>query len=290
LPILCAALVGFPLLTSNSSQAALIAEYSFDAPGTIVPDNIPADPNFDMTVQPNGSGFDHANLFGTSRAGTLLGGAGRATEPVEPTSEDNNYAFWVPKNIIADEPAWTVLMWVNRHDLENRDMFFYVGTGDGFGGTGGETYVFGETDGQLGLHNYLGTSNFDANVTGGTLVPGRWHHVGLVRAGASLSLYLDGSHLGTADNVNLTSFENAANSVLVFGAAKWMRLASQRTRVLDGLIDQIEIYDHALSQPEIEERYRAFVPEPNTMMLFTLGGLGLCSWPVPLWRRLRNVR
>jgi hypothetical protein len=113
--------------------------------------------------------------------------------------------------------------------------------------------------------------------------------VGLIRAGDSLSLYLDGSHLGTADNVNLTSFENAANSVLAFGAAKWMRLASQRTRVLDGLIDQIEIYDHALSQPEIEGRYRAFVPEPSTTLLFTLIALGLCSWPAPLWRRIADV-
>jgi hypothetical protein len=51
-----------------------------------------------------------------------------------------------------------------------------------------------------------------------------------------------------------------------------MAQAYQRTRVLDGLIDQIEVYDQALTTTEIGSRYQAFaVPEPSTAMMIITG-------------------
>jgi hypothetical protein len=163
-------------------------------------------------------------------------------------------------------------MWVNRHDLENADFLFYVGTGDGFSGTGAELYMFGNSSGQLAVQNY-GNSTLDADVAGGSMTAGRWHHVGLVRNGSSLDLYLDGSLVGSDSAVSIQAFNSSANSVAIFGAAKWMRLDFMRTRVLDGLIDQIEIFNHAMSSAEVNARYAAVVPEQSAGILLVISNV-----------------
>ena len=117
------------------------------------------------------------------------------------------------------------------------------------------------------------------------MTPHTWHQLGLVRHGTEFQLYLDGSLLGTDSSVAVNSFAEPTNTVVVFGAAKWMRLPNMRTRVFDGLVDQIEIYGENLSASEIEARYLAFaapaVPEPNSLLLAVVA---VCCG----WRRLRR--
>ena len=138
------------LLTDPSLvRAGLIAQYDFIPSGNVVSDSAPASPNFGLVAEQNGTGFTNANAFGASAIGTNLGTAGLVSEPVEPTSQEYNYGFMVSKEIIRSLPSWSVLMWVNRRDLENIDFLFYIGTGDGFSGTGAETYIWGSPSGVL---------------------------------------------------------------------------------------------------------------------------------------------
>ncbi len=178
-------------------KATIIAEYNFLNDGNHIHDLAPASPNYDLDAQPNGTGFASANLYGTTPIGTRLGQAGLMTEPTEPTSQDNNYGFWAPKTLISSLPNWTVLLWFNRQDFANVDMLFYVGAGDGFSGTGAETYVFGTAAGSLAAQNYRDNSTIDWNANGGSIAPLGWHQAGIVRNGSSMSLYLDGSLLNT---------------------------------------------------------------------------------------------
>ena len=77
--------------------------------------------------------------------------------------------------------------------------------------------------------------------------------------------------MDTDTSVSMNSFDKSGNSVIVFGAAKWMRKDHHRLRVHDGLLDQIEIYDQALTESEVAARYNAFaatVPEPTSVILW----------------------
>jgi hypothetical protein len=258
------------LAITDAARATLISEYRFDNVGTTVVDSAPATPNLNMLVRPNGTSFAPASTNGTSVISDQLGLSGQMSEPVEPTTEDNEYGFWVSKTLLSSRTEWTVILWFNRNDLDNNDFLFYVGTGDGFGGTGAETYLYAPASGGLAVGNYASNSTKDMDIRGGSTAADTWYQAALTRDGSTFSLFLDGQHLGTDTSVSLNSFNSSSNSVIVFGAAKWMRLAYMRARVLDGLIDQIEVYDVALSEDAILDRYDAFaVPEPSSLVLLS---------------------
>lgn len=275
------------LLASEPTRgnAALIAHYDFVETGLTVSNLVPSASNYDISVRANSASFADANAFGSSTIGTLLGRAGLVTEPVEPTSQDNNYGFWAPKQLLMPLSDWTVLMWFNRRVTENDDFLFYVGTGDGFSGTGAEIHVFATAGGSLAGFNYPNNSVRDWSANGGQVQNGLWHQAGIVKSGSTMSLYLDGELIDSTPNVSLNAFNSTANSFIVFGAAKWMRLPGMRTRVFDGMIDQIEVYDEALATTQIVERYEAIaVPEPASSVLMGMALIGFLT----LFRRYRG--
>lgn len=55
----------------------------------------------------------------------------------------------------------------------------------------------------------------------------------------------------------------------------------------DGIIDEVAIYDSALSWEQIQLHYSAAVPEPGGLLL-AMFGLGICSAVRPRWRRRPN--
>ena len=51
-------------------------------------------------------------------------------------------------------------------------------------------------------------------------------------------------------------------------------------RPYDGLLDEVAIYDHALSAGEVSTIYTNGIPEPSSLLL-----LGLAALPALRWRR-----
>jgi hypothetical protein len=86
---------------------------------------------------------------------------------------------------------------------------------------------------------------------------GKWHHVVGVYDGARMSLYIDGA----LDVSSEASGEIGTNnwSVLI-GANEEM---AQPDRSFDGLIDDVRIYDYALSEAEIKALYGGQGPGPT---------------------------
>jgi len=263
---------------SGQPPAGLIGLYTFeDVTGGTVPDDAPAAPDAELTARPDGAGFGDADLFGSSPMGNRLGSSGRVFEP---TAGSNDFAFWLDKSAIASSPDWSVLMWVNRADLDNLDFLFYVGTSDGFSGWSAETYVLGDSSGRLVAENYRteALDSRDMYIEAGQMTARQWHQVGMVREGTSFSLFLDGDLLGTDAETDINSLDVVDNSVIVFGGLKQIYNESRRSRMLDGLLDQIEIYNVALSESEIRDRYEVMaVPEPSTFFLLCAGTLAMLA-------------
>jgi hypothetical protein len=89
--------------------------------------------------------------------------------------------------------------------------------------------------------------NLDAPVT-----PGQWYLATVVIDGTTASLYLNGSLVTTTNIVTPVRVATVGNADLIIGSTylpggKWF----------GGLIDDVRIYDYALSGPDIQALYDA---------------------------------
>jgi hypothetical protein len=271
LRLIVAAVTFFSFATH--SYGGIIGEYTFSSTEAsadplmldFVPNSTTDGPSNSVGRAIHGATYADANSFAESAIGTVLGTAGRLTPP---DSGTNNFGFWLHKGILSGLDDWSILFWANRRAETKSDFLLYIGTSDGFGGGSAETYVFATVDGTIGADNFTSASadSLDMTLSGGYMSPGQWHQIGLVRSGTSLSLYFDGQPLGTDSDVTLNSLANPANSMIVFGGIKSTSNAANRARVLDGMIDQIEIYDSALTRADLQAQFAA-VPEASTFSL-----------------------
>jgi hypothetical protein len=97
--------------------------------------------------------------------------------------------------------------------------------------------------------------------------PGEWYNVAITRSGSTYKFYVDGAQAGS-DLTDGTVIPDAS-APLTFG---WAEAVSP---YFDGRLDEIRIYDHALSQSEIAAL--AAVPEPSTLLLAGAGLAGLVA-------------
>jgi hypothetical protein len=85
------------------------------------------------------------------------------------------------------------------------------------------------------------------------LANGSWHYLAATRGGGSMSLYVDGALVATGlINGNITyattpGFDVELGAYLTLGTS----------RGLDGLIDEVTIYERALSGSEIQDIYNS---------------------------------
>ena len=77
------------------------------------------------------------------------------------------------------------------------------------------------------------------------ITDGNWHHLGFVWDGSYRILYVDGAEV--AKDVKPQSRLGSADSGLHFGAGKTLEAAG----FLSGLIDDIRIYNQALSAEDV---------------------------------------
>ena len=93
---------------------------------------------------------------------------------------------------------------------------------------------------------------------------GEWHHVAGVHNGARVSLYIDGV---TDVSINFPREIGTNNWNVFIGANEQTKTMAQHQsyRSFDGLIDDLQIYDYALTGSEIKKLYdeSKSVPDKN---------------------------
>ncbi|MGW4802219.1 LamG-like jellyroll fold domain-containing protein, partial [Nonomuraea sp. NPDC004297] len=118
------------------------------------------------------------------------------------------------------------------------------------GGTKEEVFGVG-TDGKL-RSSYQPTST--PITTAGPVNDGAWHHAVLTVAGNLQTLYLDGTVVGTLTQT-ITGTEN--RYITTIGG-------------IDGLVDEVAIYDRPLTEREVQRHHAARTAAPNKLTKVTL--------------------
>ena len=80
------------------------------------------------------------------------------------------------------------------------------------------------------------------------ITDGQWHHVGFVWDGSYRSLYVDGTEVAKDTNPITLAPLKSANGGLYIGTSKTLDTSTS----FSGLIDDVRIYDVALTPEEIE--------------------------------------
>ncbi|HZL79849.1 MAG TPA: LamG-like jellyroll fold domain-containing protein [Candidatus Limnocylindrales bacterium] len=149
----------------------------------------------------------------------------------------------------------TIECWVYLNSFISGTESFIAGYGN-FGGTGGQAYAMGVYPDQR-----LYFSQWGSGIFGPVLNTNQWYHVAVTSGGTnSITLYLNGTNVASGS----LPFDTPAGSQLFIGGVS----APFNTRQMVGLIDEVSIYNRALTPAEIQSIYNA-------------GSAGKCFTPVP---------
>ena len=133
---------------------------------------------------------------------------------------------------------WTLSAWVNPASLSQDRLAVMVGFDNGITGDG---YGFGFA----GNSTWIGTFPEVAWISSGYSVPGtnRWYHVVMLRQAGTTKFFVDGTQ---APNTSSTTPKPPSS----------FRIGSQNgIRYFNGQVDDVRIYDRALSTNEVAQLY-----------------------------------
>ncbi len=208
-----------------------------------------------------GSGTTTADASGNGNDGTLNAptwDAGKFGGALNFDGVDDFVDCGNPSILNFGMGSWTVSAWVNAPSSTNQMNVFSNG-GDY---SGGIRYMLGvsETDARkacLTLDNNVKKVQSTGSIT---VNDGQWHHIVGIRDGSSLRIYVDGFQDG--DDVALPngydlSGTSQANAYI---GAGWNYRDSVVQRFFNGVIDDVRIYNYALSSAEVRWLSGATLP------------------------------
>ena len=249
------------VLLISGMQAALVSRYTFDLGGNLGNDSV---------------GSNNGTLFGSPSVGSTFD-ADRNSNVVEFTGGATGYIY-APINLSGGE--FTISMWVKSDSWNNNRGLFQVQQAAGTTvDTNGGNKVVGAWVGSTGIPwgRIIDTSGTRTMPQAGPSLtdvatdgPGAtWHHLAYRAQGSNYEVFLDGSLVLASQVTNYTGTLNSHTTIVI---------GRQGGEAWDGLMDDFQVYDNALSNGAIAA---LAVPEPSTALL---GALSL----VALLRRRRS--
>jgi hypothetical protein len=122
-------------------------------------------------------------------------------------------------------------------------------------------------DGSNYLHWNLNNDPDTIAISAAPIDSNTWHHVVGTADQGGVKLFVDGNLVATSNN-GITQINSSANT---------LRIGYEESgpSPLSGIVDDVYIYNRALSEAEVDDLYTAAVPEPATKLLMSIGLLVL---------------
>ncbi|WP_199701283.1 LamG domain-containing protein [Jiangella rhizosphaerae] len=185
---------------------------------------------------------------------------GVASLPGGPPASDNYVEL--PNNLFAAmEDEVTVSLWVRPNALPNWVPIFQVGTGT-------DTFLLLQSRTQAGgATGFAATLKAPGNplqerLTLGSakdLPLGEWTHVVFTMSGSTGKLYFDGELMGTRTDFTLGIDDVGTNGVT---SDNYLGNNDYQDGLYNGLIDDVRIYEHALSDDDVLKLFEGEAGEP----------------------------
>ncbi len=239
-----------------TANASLVAHWGFDETGGITA--------FDSAGGVNGTLVDEA-VFTTT--GGVSGGAIQIT---------NGYVDMGDN--FASTATFSVQSWVKIAAGDTSGMVpvgkHWAGIAQGYFlsiNNIGDGYTQANTEGF-----YSANGSYQTAVGGPPVNDGIWHQLVGTYNNGSTSIYVDGNLAGSGS-------AGYANNTAHFMIGGLFNFNGTPVNTYQGLIDEVSIYDNALSGNEVRELYNntlgpeSPVPLPNTLLLFVAGTAGLLA-------------
>ncbi|MCH1510431.1 MAG: LamG domain-containing protein [Akkermansiaceae bacterium] len=154
------------------------------------------------------------------------------TLPVMDTTNDFTWALWVNSQEVIGGTQQNAILIGNRFDAAGVDF--------------APRQFIKITPTKFEWHqNGNGNDNLDVD----DLIVGQWHHIAVVKTGANLEYFFDGLSVGTS---TLTEVIGTAAHPLFIGGHSNLVPADPEYEHFNGFIDDVRIYDEALSEEEVQ--------------------------------------
>ncbi|HSB02532.1 MAG TPA: arabinofuranosidase catalytic domain-containing protein [Anaerolineales bacterium] len=246
---------GYPSdATENSVQANIVAA-GYGSSGGPTPTPPPAQQN-PITLYP----FD-GNANDTSGNGlnaTLVNGptftTGRINQAV--SLNGSNQSVSLPTGIVSNLGDFSIATWVFLNSSSGWNRIFDFGTG-----TTVNMFLTPQNGSTNAVRFAITTSGNGAEqqITGSSALPtGVWTHVAVTKSGNTGTLYVNGSVVGTNNNMTLSPSSLGSTNQNWLGRSQY-----SADPFLNGRIDDFRIYNRALSASEVSSLASGGGPTPT---------------------------
>ncbi|MCU4743912.1 LamG-like jellyroll fold domain-containing protein [Natronoglomus mannanivorans] len=211
-------------------------------------DESDGDTAFDAASSNDGSHLDGTTLGRTGLIGTTAYGFDGQGARIE-VPDDETLRF---------EDEMTLSLWLNTNELgsspSDNNQVNILGKSTWSERTGYVLYDNGDNSDEI-VYRVMGNDDFyDVTIDRSLVNDGTWHHLVAVSDNGETRLYLDGEQQATQTGTALDPSDNP----LGIGAEWWGE------HPYEGDLDEIQLYDRALSGNEIESLYRTTVDGTHT--------------------------
>jgi hypothetical protein len=152
--------------------------------------------------------------------------------------------------------AITVAFWIYNRGGQDAGIFKYAscaGAPQSPGNSRAYHVTVTDSTGQARLTIFSAVNTYDTILSSGIVTLNAWHHIAATFDAGQAALYIDGQP-DNSDTLSVSSIMNDAHPLLIGGLWTYCQGAEFLSR-LNGTIDDVRIYDSALTADEIQEVY-----------------------------------